>query len=247
MELRAKIAESTSEHAKYPRVRNMDTAHSEQFIYNKIYQAIIEQRLLAGTKLGEKALCNVFNVSRSRIRNVLLTLSNRNVVELRKNKGAFVATPAPQEARHVFEARRSIESTIITRVVERTDDEGIRKLQSNIEEEHQHIRSGNRHDAIRLSGEFHLCLAEISANQVLYRFLKELVPRTSLMIGMFGNSMNLAGSGSTHQKILQAIIDRDSLEARRLMDEHLNDIEISINMSKYAKDKVDLKKLFAVG
>lgn len=245
MELVAKIADPTIGQEKNSRVRNMDAAQTEQVIYNKIYRAIIEQRLRAGTKLGEEALGEAFKVSRARIRNVLLTLSNRNVVEHRKNKGAFVATPSPQEARHVFEARRSIETTVISRVVERIDEEGIRKLQTNIDEENRHIRSGDRHGAIRLSGQFHLCLAKISGNHVLHNFLKELVSRTSLIIGMFGSSVNIAYSEGQHQKILQAIIDRDPLEARRLMDEHLDEIEFSIKLSDCNKDRVDLNELFA--
>ncbi len=61
---------------------------TDQQIYDKLYRAIIEQRILPGTKLGEEALSTTFEVSRSRIRRVLLLLSNRNVVELRPNKGA---------------------------------------------------------------------------------------------------------------------------------------------------------------
>lgn len=62
---------------------------------------------------------------------------------------------------------------------------------------------------------------------------------------MFGSSVNIAYSEGQHQKILQAIIDRDPLEARRLMDEHLNEIEFSIKLSDCNKDVVDLNELFA--
>ena len=48
-----------------------------------------------------------------------------------------------------------------------------------------------------------------------------------------------------YDKILQAIIDRAPFDARTLMDEHLQEIEISIKLPEGKKDKVDLKKLFA--
>lgn len=229
-----------SPHVKPARAKDID-----QEIYDKIYRAIIEQRLLPGTKLGEEALSATFEVSRSRIRRVLLLLSNRNVVELRPNKGAYVATPEPQETRHVFEARRSIEGTIVSRVVERITDKGIRKLQEIIKEESIHLKSGNRHHAIRLSGEFHMILAEIAGNHVLHRFLEELVSRTTLIIGMFGTSTNLDNSEEEHTGILDAIISRDSRKAVELMEAHLHQIEISIRLPEKKKSKVDFHELFA--
>ena len=227
---------------------NISLARVNEFdneIYQKIYRAIIEQRIIAGTKLGEEALCATFNASRSRIRKILLTLSNRNVVELRPHKGAFVATPDPQEARHVFEARRSIEGTIVSRVVERISSDEIELLRKIIIEENEHIKGGNRHDAIRLSGDFHLCLAKISGNHVLHRFLEELVSRTSLIIGMFGTTNNFACAEGEHSKILDAIIAKKSTKTLKIMEEHLHAIEVSIQLPEDEKTEVDFQKLFA--
>lgn len=229
----------------FPLIEPARAKDRDQQIYDKIYRAIIEQRLLPGTKLGEEALSAAFEVSRSRIRRVLLLLSNRNVVELRPNKGAYVATPEPQEARHVFEARRSIEATIVSRVVDRITDEGIRTLQEIIKEESIHLKSGNRHHAIRLSGEFHMILAEISGNHVLHRFLEELVSRTSLIIGMFGTTTNLDNSEDEHTRILDAIISDDSSKAIGLMEDHLRQIEVSIRAPDDKKSKIDFQELFA--
>lgn len=217
----------------------------DQQIYDKIYRAIIEQRLLPGTKLGEKVLATIFGVNRSRIRRVLLLLSNRNVVDLQPNKGAFVATPEPQETRHVFEARRSIESTIVSRVVQRITDQDVSKLIQIIQEEAENLKSGNRHNAIRLSGEFHLVLAEIAGNHVLYRFLEELVSRTSLIIGMYGTSTILDNSTGEHKEIVAAIVSRDLNQANKLMDDHLHKIEDLIHLPDQTKAKVDLMELFA--
>lgn len=217
----------------------------DQQIYDKIYRAIIEQRLVPGTKLGEKDLATTFAVNRSRIRRVLLLLSNRNVVELRPNKGAFVATPAPQETRHVFEARRSIESTIVTRVVERVTNDDVRRLEQIIKEEGENLQSGNRHNAIRLSGEFHLVLAEIAGNHVLHKFLEELVSRTSLIIGMYGTNPILDNSKDEHSEIVEAIVSRDRKRAVELMGDHLQRIEELIHLPDQTKTKVDFSELFA--
>ena len=47
---------------------------SEAWIYDQVFGAILEQRLRPETKLTENELCDVFGVSRTIIRKVLLRL-----------------------------------------------------------------------------------------------------------------------------------------------------------------------------
>lgn len=61
-------------------------------------QAIHEHRLLPGTKLGEDELSDIYSVSRSVVRSALQALSSVEVVELRRNRGAFVAKLTIREA-----------------------------------------------------------------------------------------------------------------------------------------------------
>ena len=74
----------------------------EEAIVEKIYAALINQRLAPGTKLSEALLCEAFGVGRMRVRRVLLLLANRELVDLQPNKGAFVARPTPKQAQEVL-------------------------------------------------------------------------------------------------------------------------------------------------
>jgi hypothetical protein len=65
-------------------------SNTADIIRAKIYNAIVEQRLPPGTKLGEKSLWKIFGVSRTLIRR----LANDHVVESRPHRGACVACPA---------------------------------------------------------------------------------------------------------------------------------------------------------
>src|SRR5690242_6313196 len=90
---------------------------SEDEIVRRIHAAVIEQRLLPGTKLSEAALCEAFGAGRARVRRSLLVLANREIVELHANRGAFVAQPTAKQARDVFDARRAIEPRIVHRAI----------------------------------------------------------------------------------------------------------------------------------
>ena len=89
----------------------------EQTIINSITAAVSEQRLPAGTKLGEQMLSDLFNCNRANVRRALSTLATMHVVQLQPNRGAFVSTPSPKEAGDVFEARRTIERTLARKVI----------------------------------------------------------------------------------------------------------------------------------
>jgi DNA-binding transcriptional regulator YhcF (GntR family) len=84
----------------------------EAHIVERIYEAVIDQRLAPGAKLSEASLCTAFGVGRMRIRRCLLILASREVVELQPNRGAYVAQPSAQQAREIFEARLAIEPSL---------------------------------------------------------------------------------------------------------------------------------------
>jgi len=218
---------------------------AEEDIVERIFDAVVEQRLPPGTKLSESALCEAFGVGRMRIRRALLLLSSREVVDLQANRGAFVSSPTPQQAREVFEARLTLEPTIARLAVERATHADIENLTAHLVKEHAAHHEHSRQDAIRLSGQFHLLLAQIAANSVMLRMMKELVTRTSLIIGIFGAPSVTNCRDDDHERILRAFKTRDGQAAADLMAEHLRVIEGSLELSSQKGGAVDLIELFA--
>lgn len=218
---------------------------AEEDIVERIFEAVVEQRLPPGTKLSESALCEAFGVGRMRIRRSLLLLSSREVVELYANRGAFVASPTANQAREVFEARLTMEPTIARLAVERATVTDITKLSAHLKMEHDVHHQDSRHEAIRLSGQFHILLAQIASNAVMLRMMKELVTRTSLIIGIFGAPSVANCRDDDHELILSAFKARDGQAAADLMAEHLREIESTLNLNNTNSNAVDLVSLFA--
>lgn len=218
---------------------------AEEDIVERIFEAVVEQRLPAGTKLSESALCEAFGVGRMRIRRSLLLLASREVVELQANRGAFVASPSAKQAREVFEARLTLEPTIARLAVERASDADIAQLSAHLKKEHEAHHHESRNEAIRLSGQFHILLAQIAANAVMLRMIKELVTRTSLIIGIFGAPSVANCRDDEHEQILRAFKARDGQAAADLMTNHLREIEGSLDLGSRKSGAVDLVGLFS--
>ncbi|WP_029523720.1 GntR family transcriptional regulator, partial [Polaromonas glacialis] len=86
---------------------------STQRIVESITAAIVERRLMPGTKLTEQKIADIFDVSRTIVRQALNQLSREHLVVLEAARGASVAMPSIEEARQVFEVRAMIESAMV--------------------------------------------------------------------------------------------------------------------------------------
>ena len=225
-------------------------ALTENEIYERMVATILDHRLPPGTKLIEDRLATAFGVSRTRIRPVLVRLANEQIVTLTPNRGAMVAEPTEKEAREVFEVRRMIEPTLIECFIASAGPEDIGVLTRCIADEEAARASGDMRRAIRLSGDFHLHIANAAGHQTLGRILRELVSRTSLILMTYSSNHAQTRVEATscgcdeHRALLDAIRLRDPHEAARLMREHLTQLESQLQFTPPNTDAPDLIALF---
>lgn len=197
----------------------------ETLIVDSILDAIADQRLRAGTKLGEQAISDIFDCNRAHVRRALSMLTGWQVVDHLPNRGAYVATPTPQDARDVFQARRAIETTICRNAVRLADAQDLADLHAHLASEDAARGHDNRPALIRLSRGFHILLARIGRNPVLARYLDELTMRSSLIIGLYAQGHATLCAEDEHAGIVAAVAARDEGLALSLLDQHLRHIE----------------------
>jgi DNA-binding GntR family transcriptional regulator len=212
-------------------------------IYERIYVAILEHRLHPGTKLGEEKMADIFGVSRARIREVLARLAHEQIVELFPQRGAYVAKPTTEQARDVFEARRLIEPAVLRRLVDTLTPEKIQRLRQHIELEADARRRGDKRAVIRLSGEFHTLLAELAGNSALARSMRELCMLTCLTIFLYDAPTAQSCRDDEHQMIIDAVAKKDRSRAEKIMLEHLDHIEGSLQLDE-SNGEADLEAIF---
>ena len=216
----------------------------EEYIVERIYEAVIDQRLAPGAKLSEASLCTAFGVGRMRIRRTLLILASREVVELQPNRGAYVAQPTAEQARAVFEARLLVEPPLIRMAAQRAKRADISALKKNVRQELAAHKEGNRREAIRLSGLFHAALAQLAGNEVMLRIVKDLIARSSLIIGMYGDAGFSNCRDDEHSALVAALSVGDCDLAEKLMREHLRHIKDHLQLDRHPLAQQDLLVLF---
>ncbi|WP_037314093.1 GntR family transcriptional regulator [Ruegeria halocynthiae] len=226
-----------------PKLDTLHTDPNEQMIVDRIYSAVMEQKLAPRTKLSELALCETFGVGRMRVRRALLLLSSQGIVDLRSNRGAYVACPSADEARDVFVARLTIETGIVRELARGIRDDGIQILRSHVEKEEVARRTDDRPEIIRLSGAFHVELAKCHENSVLIRVVRELVTRTSLIVALFGTNQASTCPDDEHASIIDAIVSGDPQSAEDTIRHHILHVQNGLDLNQSQKAEPDLAKI----
>ena len=216
-------------------------------IHERILRAVLEHRLPPGTQLVEDRLAELFDTSRAQVRDVLARLANDGIVQTFPNRGAFIAAPTVDETREVFEARRLIEPALVRRLIARRDPAAVTALRAIVVEEEAARAKHDRPTMVRLSGEFHMRLAECAGNRVLERTLRGLASLTVLAIFLYDAPHATACREDEHALILAAIEGRRAERAVALMLEHLDHIESSLDLVPRTEAPIDLAAALGAG
>ena len=225
-------------HAATPvRSRAADAGvNSTQRIADSITTAIVERRLMPGTKLAEQKIADIFKVSRTIVRQALMQLSRDKLITLEPARGARVAEPSVEEARQVFETRHLLEGAMIRRAATELAPAQIAELRAHLRDEDAAVRRTDVPGRTRLLADFHVVLARMLGNEVLAGMLAELVSRSSLIALMYQSAHSAGHSFDEHVAIVDALERRDPRAAVKLMEEHLQHVERNLRLDPRVHD-----------
>jgi DNA-binding GntR family transcriptional regulator len=204
-------------------------------IADRIVQAILARRLMPGTRLGEQALSVLFGCSRTLVREALMQLTARGIVQLSSRRGWFVVQPSESEAREAFEARKVIETGLI-RSAQPMQPATLRRLKRHIQEEKAALKAADVGRRSFLLGDFHVCLAECLGNQLLADTLRDFTARTTLIAMLYQSSHDANESCQEHIEIVQALEQGDQALAERLMAAHIGHVQATLQITAVSSD-----------
>lgn len=77
----------------------------------------------------------------------------------------------------------------------------------------------------RLGGEFHILLARETGNDLLERYMSEVVSRTALILAIYGRDIDQQASIDEHEELLALLADGKAERAAALVTHHLDEVE----------------------
>lgn len=209
-------------------------------VAEQIQKLIIEGRLKPGDKLPpERELAEMFQVSRSSVRDAIRTLELIGLVEPRQGEGTVVCDLSVDSLVHPLatmllrkrelvgelqEVRRMIEPPLAARAAKHASPEEIAHLEDILRRQGEKIERGDV--AIEEDSEFHYAIATAARNSVVLKVLDVLM---DLLRECRQRSLQVEGrlqrSFEGHRRILSAIQQRDAAGAEAAMRQHVEEIE----------------------
>ena len=204
-------------------------------IARRIVEAILAQKLMPGTRLGEQALSMLFDCSRTLVREALMQLTARGIVQVSSRRGWYVVQPSATEAREAFEARRVIETGLI-RLAQPMSKSTLKRLKQHIAQEKAALKDSDIGRRSYLLGDFHVCLAECLGNQLLAETLRDFTARTTLIAMLYQSTHDAVKSCQDHIEIVKALESGDQALAEQLMSEHIGQVQSGLSLQASPND-----------
>ncbi len=223
--------------------RKTGNGRRSQAVHRALKRAILDQALAPGSKLPEDSIGERMGVSRTLVREALLRLSEEGLVDLRPNKGATVAQPTLEEGRDLFLTRTALERLVVETLSGKLTKEQVDQLSAHIDDEE--AARAERTISIRLSGEFHTLLAQMTNNVSLIRYVNDLVARSSLILTMYGRPHSSECAVSEHRELLDKLVSGDTPAAEALMIHHLDSITTRALLPKEDPNIRDVLSVYA--
>jgi TRAP transporter TAXI family solute receptor len=206
-----------------------------------LQRKILEMNLKEGDKLpSHEELAQQLGVSKASLREGLQKLSAMGVVEIKHGLGTIVALPQISHYLQIlsprlittgstlsdlFEARKCIEAATVAQAIAKGNEEDINGLQHLISDMKRTFRGGDTESFLRMDIEFHNRIAKAGKNKVLLEILNVI---NELLYFQENLTHRIPGAieraYSFHEKIFQAIKEKNLQKAQGLMEEHIEDV-----------------------
>ena len=203
-----------------------DKSNLTKIAYDKIKEAIIANELKPGLSISGNQLTQIFNMSRTPIREAVQLLANEDFVEMQKGVGFFVKEVTPEELRDICEVRIALECSALRKTIARVSSEQIKEMISrwlSLKEEIQ--RSGVDENIINrilgLDAATHRFITENGQNQYLSRLLDSIDKKITRIKKLALNPHNALDSIRQHLGVLEAMRDNKLSLAERRLTKHL--------------------------
>ncbi len=191
-------------------------------VLERLRRAILTNQLKPGQRLIEEEIARQMGVSRAPVRQAIRILERDGLVVAEPHRGATVADISDQDIEDIYELRTALEIYAIELVVERAKDAEIDTLQDIVDRMRSEANQDPSPDQNQLDLKFHETICLLSANRKLLEAWQRLSSQVRMILSLKNlvyNDWQTLPDG--HQRIIDAMRQRDGANAQRVLKEHI--------------------------
>jgi DNA-binding GntR family transcriptional regulator len=200
--------------------RTFDSATSAA--YERLKRMIVELELAPGATLTEPALVQRLGIGRTPVREALRRLADERLVVIFPRRGMVVAHLGLTEVQQLFEARLLVEGELARLAAERASPRDVDTVNRLNAEVHAAQDDASFAAFLEADQRLHRAIARVARNAFLADAAGRLLTLNAwLWHAQMARHGIQPGDYAAHDRIVAAIADRDSTEAREAMIAHV--------------------------
>lgn len=192
-------------------------------VYAWLRRAILDVDRAPGSALAEADIAARFGLSRTPVREALLRLAAEELVEIRPQRGTYVARIALPRIEEALFVREAVECAVLARVAVRADRAAVaRELGAIVDEQEAAAAAGDVAAALAADSRFHRALVDASGLPGVWEVVaraRDLHHRIrAIAVPELGSARQAIAD---HRAIVRAVRGGDAARAQARMAAHL--------------------------
>jgi len=207
-------------------------------VARSLRMAIQTGQLEPGERLVEEEIAKQLGVSRVPVREAIHVLEADGLLVTEHGRGASVANPSVVDIEEIYGLRIALENYCISRVIDNNNDAEVDMLQALVDKMSEWRPGDDRSELLELDLVFHERLCEMANNEkLLITWRSQMAQLRMLLILSDAYLEDPGGIERGHQRIVDAIRQRDLDEAEKVLQYHFD-----MSKERILRDRKDIEE-----
>jgi DNA-binding GntR family transcriptional regulator len=191
-------------------------------VEKEIAAAIMSGQMAPGELFSAPTLAARFGVSATPVREAMLNLEKRGLIEVFRNKGFRVSAVSAEDTRAIVEVRQILEVAAVRRLTGTLDAADLADLRALADRIVETAGQGDLPSYLAADTAFHLTLLALAGNSRLTAIVADLRSQTR-MVGLAGmvDTEQLRASAREHHELLDLLEGSDEGRVADLLHHHI--------------------------
>lgn len=211
-------------------------------VVDAIVEATAKGIFLPGDRIVEAEVARSLNVSRIPVREALRLLESQGVVVSERYRGMRLMSVNIDRLEKSLKVRLALERLAGAEVIKRAreDPSVLSPLEDVLAQMHKAADAGDNFLVASLDTKFHLCLCQLSQNDILVRAWEPLSRQLTIIFGLSTLKKGVKSIVAEHDDVLDTIRQGDIDAFDKLMEVHILDYSRAVDYEKLVEQ---LRKL----
>jgi DNA-binding GntR family transcriptional regulator len=188
----------------------------------RLRQAIVQGHFRPGDHVSDRAMCELFRVSRPVVREAVRQLEAEGLLETLPHRGSFVRSMSVDEAERIYDVRGVLEALAARGFARSANDAQMRALELAFEDLKAAHRNGGNADILSLKQRFYDQMLRGCGNEYVTAMLNQILNRSTLLRATsLSDPARLPRSIAELRILMKALKQRDEDAAWEASLEHV--------------------------